>query len=277
MFFSSPMTEVIFDEDSSDGEDQSIELILTIFSRSSKLVATITSLLSPEELTRKLVYLKHIAVNACHYALAQESLSEAKNPCNLYFVDKGDLIKDEYIHPETDKNTDTDTVTVTTYNNDSLKKFLDRFKSIDVLMLVIGNEFNDLSIHENWLNDDENTSIQDLVDTIEKVTYSHSRSISSPKESPGISVPIPHYEHSDDITQLDPLSPSIRRCDRLHLILAQGHDMPAPTIRVTLQQTRTATDMYGKNYTVYTMVVKQGKLEWTVQHRYSGMIHPSAS
>jgi hypothetical protein len=41
---------------------------------------------------------------------------------------------------------------------------------------------------------------------------------------------------------------------------------------VSLHQTRIATDLYGKSYTLYNLVVKHGRLEWVVDHRYSGRV-----
>jgi hypothetical protein len=127
-------------------------------------------------------------------------------------------------------------------NIDKLRQFFSSVKHCDSLMFVTGDHSQDLDIYSNWIHDEDHVTISDFLRSLHKKN---------------------HHEYDDTDSPLPP--PQV-----LSFVLAHGYEMPAPNIRVLLQKTRTATDMYGKNYTVYSMVVIQGKLEWTIDHRYSG-------
>lgn len=128
-----------------------------------------------------------------------------------------------------------------------LQIYFQTVKNHENLMFVCGDDPQDLDIYSNWINDEDNPN-RSLTDTLDSISRSNKLNSDD-------------YDHTDVPL---PLTASF--------ILAHGYEMPAPNIRVLLQQTRTATDMYGKNYTVYNMVVIQGKLEWTIEHRYSGLL-----
>lgn len=144
--------------------------------------------------------------------------------------------------PSLSKNDTPLTLFLLLSNLHKLHQFFSSVKHCDSLMFVSGDHSQDLDLYSNWIHDDDDVMISELIHSVYKRT---------------------HREYDDTDTPLPP--PQV-----LPFVLAHGYEMPAPNIRVLLQKTRTATDMYGKSYTIYTMVVIQGKLEWTIEHRYSG-------
>ena len=124
-------------------------------------------------------------------------------------------------------------------NLNLLELYISKIKTFEGLIFVLGNDIRDFCLYENWIRDDDSLTILELKNQLER-----SQKLIG-----------------DNIYQQN---------SQLSLILAYGYEMPAPSIRVVLQQTRTAIDMYGKSYTIYNMIIRQGKLEWMVEHRYSG-------
>jgi hypothetical protein len=151
----------------------------------------------------------------------------------------------------------------------NLHNFFSSVRHEDSLMFVQGTDLRDLDLYSNWIRDDDKISFHDLLVTTTTTTTStrtsHHLSPSSTEEDDDRKSGV--EGGGDGCSGVGFHLPSV-----LSLILAHGYEMPAPNIRVLLQQTRTATDMYGKDYTVYNMVVIQGKLEWMIEHRYSGTV-----
>lgn len=309
----------------------------------------IAVVLSPEESKSRLSTLKEVLVDACHLAQSNNYIGPLCPPIRLeegryaqphttHTIQKDMLPLWYKLLPEPEPSEDgvirilsskrrtPSTVSITCFANDSLGTFLAGFKSAANLMFVVGSSGNAMSLHDNWCNDDEDFTIQDIFHLVDKRNHSIDRTsvddtpceeseldsysnlrtsvlsavsvdlaarsekgreltfdTNSPPNSMPNSLVSPSLVASD--VDLDaplpspdsPPPPSVSPVLKanvcvLNLVLARGHEMPAPTLRVSLHQTRIATDLYGKSYTIYNLVVKQGGLEWVVDHRYSGII-----
>lgn len=128
---------------------------------------------------------------------------------------------------------------------EDLRNFMSSLKTPDALMFVQANGKGALSLsqYENWYSEDDSLTIEDAL----------------------LAATMP--SKTDDLASLD-LSHG-REPGTFDLCLAKGYLMPAPTLRVTIRESRTAADLKGKNFTMYNIFVKQGSLEWHVEHRYS--------
>jgi hypothetical protein len=134
---------------------------------------------------------------------------------------------------------------VVTISPDCLEKFQEYMKSlknIDSLMFVHvqGPNAMELSLYENWLCDDESTTVEDSLGSSAPVTNGHSRESTHATTSHGI-------EGKNQST-------SIEFC------LAKGFLMPAPSLKITIRASRVAKDLHGKSFTMYNIFVKQGNL-----------------
>jgi len=145
---------------------------------------------------------------------------------------------------------DTITVTSSSENFPKFQEYLQTLKNPDSLMFVRvqGSNITGLSLHDNWCCEEDSTTPEDVCGSAaSRSTDTSATSIEAIPESLDI------QQHSD--------------C--YDFCLAKGFLMPAPTLKVTIRASRLAKDMHGKSFTMYNIFVKQGTLEWFVEHRYS--------
>ena len=349
------MVDRHFSFDSSDGHLlDGIDLTILILNNKNPSLK-ISVVLTPEESLASLATLKDVLVDACQLALSNAyvvpseqhqvvRLEEGRytNPVTTHRIHKDVLplwyklqmensaessggVQGGVVPVVSSYDTLNRHLTITCFAENSLEMFLGSFKTTANLMLVLGASASDLSLHDNWCNDEDDCSVYDTYRLVEQRCATRTRSFvhdlpysddgelevaavsppapvarASTRAQPGETL-APHttgrsveslgsscaqQDLEGDVWSDGPamrnsplpdtpqrlLSPSVVRptVPPLSLLMAKGCDMPAPTLRVTLHQTRTATDMYGKSYTIYNLVVKQGGLEWMVDHRYSG-------
>mmetsp|Transcript_7811 Transcript_7811/g.11636 ORF Transcript_7811/g.11636 Transcript_7811/m.11636 type:complete len:818 (+) Transcript_7811:180-2633(+) len=279
------------------------EIAIHILDEHAKPAVKVSTVITHAESTAVLASFKEAILDACKNAMSSNFITSGetvirledggyKQPHSVHSVDKANILSWVGLGAKVEDivGTPFNDISVISFVENGLEQFISSVKRVDSLMLVIGGDVSALSLHDNWCSDEDRVTLGEIISLVEKRMFSYevgsrpadfdeTGMMGLDEEGVGESLPPPGPVRADrvesySIQAIDtPLKDGNSRetmvCKVLNMVLARGHEMPAPTLRVALHQTRTATDMYGKSYTIYNLVVKQGGLEWTVERRYS--------